>query len=106
MIKEKVKKGETNAAWFVETARNLESSGNVCAAKSWLLTGKTLFPKDFNIHVNIYLLKKYDIYLLTYCCIDDKEFYSKCFVSFQYEEFMMEKGAGRVQKCARLFYDM
>ena len=58
MIKEKVKKGETNAAWFVETARSLESSGNVCAAKSWLLTGKTLFPKDFNIHVSMYFLKK------------------------------------------------
>ena len=53
MIKEKLKKRETSAVWFVETARSLESSGNVCAAKSWLLTGKTLFPKDFNIHVNI-----------------------------------------------------
>eukprot|EP00111_Clytia_hemisphaerica_P010979 TCONS_00032206-protein len=73
MIKEKTKKGEATPSWFVETARTLESNGDVCAAKSWLLTGKTLFPKDFNI---------------------------------QYEEFMMEKSAGRIQKCARLFYDM
>ena len=56
MIKEKSKKGRTNALWFVETARNLESTGNICAAKSWLLTGKTLFPKDFNIHVNLIFL--------------------------------------------------
>ena len=52
MIKEKTKKGEATPSWFVETARTLESNGDICAAKSWLLTGKTLFPKDFNIQVS------------------------------------------------------
>ena len=79
MIKEKVKKGETNAAWFVETARNLESSGNVCAAKSWLLTGKTLFPKDFNIHVNIYFLK-INFFFLTLALIIKTLIQNFCFL--------------------------
>jgi len=63
MKKEKSMK-EGNPAWFINTARTLESDGNICAAKSWLLTAKTLFPKNFKIQVEL----NYCIINVNYVC--------------------------------------
>ncbi|XP_057302563.1 integrator complex subunit 10-like isoform X2 [Hydractinia symbiolongicarpus] len=62
-----------DATWMVDKARSYIAKNNIYAAKSWLLTAKSLFPADFSI---------------------------------QYEEFIMERKAGKVQKCGKLFYDM
>lgn len=55
--KEAAKKASTeNAEWLVNTARSYELNGEVCTAKSWLLTAKSLFPRDFSIQVCSQLL--------------------------------------------------
>ena len=40
-----------NADWLVEQSRNSISNGDLFAAKSWLLTAKTLYPKAFAVQV-------------------------------------------------------
>ena len=42
---------EKDSDWLVEKARNCLNVGDEYAAKSWLLTAKTLFPNSFNIQV-------------------------------------------------------
>ncbi|XP_065643823.1 integrator complex subunit 10 isoform X4 [Hydra vulgaris] len=68
-------KGKTNASasWLVNAAQQCVIEKDTFAAKAWLLTAKTLFPADFSI---------------------------------QYEEFLMEREAGNVHVCGKLFYDM
>jgi len=67
------KSSHKDASWLVDKARCCMQDGNPYAAKSWLVTGKTLFPGNFSI---------------------------------QYEEFLMERKAGEIKRCGKLFYDM
>ena len=55
MKSKRFEKASENAEWLISTAQSYESNGNVCAAKSWLLTAKSLFPKNFTIQVSIFI---------------------------------------------------
>ena len=41
----------STAEWLVDRAKQSLKHNNVFEAKSWLLTAKTLYPKDFNVQV-------------------------------------------------------
>ena len=52
---------DSSAAWLVERARQSLRENNPYEAKAWLITAKTLYPKDFGIQVRsleISLIKK------------------------------------------------
>jgi len=45
------KEGKTTAKWLVNRAKQSLKDNNIFEAKSWLLTAKTLYPKDFHVQV-------------------------------------------------------
>lgn len=42
---------DSSSAWLVERARQSLRENNPYEAKAWLITAKTLYPKDFGIQV-------------------------------------------------------
>ena len=42
---------DSSTAWLVERARQSLRENNPYEAKAWLITAKTLYPKDFGIQV-------------------------------------------------------
>jgi len=47
-----------SADWLVEQSRNSMSNGDVYAAKAWLLTAKTLYPKAFSVQYEAFMMEK------------------------------------------------
>lgn len=42
---------EADSQWLVERARQSLRENNPFEAKAWLITAKTLYPKDFRVQV-------------------------------------------------------
>lgn len=45
--------GLSTAKWLVDRAKQSLKNSNIFEAKSWLLTAKTLYPKDFHVQVEL-----------------------------------------------------
>lgn len=43
----------SSTQWLVERARQSLKENNPYEAKVWLITGKTLYPKDFGVQVSL-----------------------------------------------------
>ena len=46
----------SSTQWLVERARQSLKENNPYEAKVWLITGKTLYPKDFGVQVSLYIV--------------------------------------------------
>ena len=44
---------DCSTQWLVERARQSLKENNPYEAKSWLITAKTLYPKDFGVQVSL-----------------------------------------------------
>ena len=44
---------DSSTHWLVERARQSLKENNPYEAKAWLLTAKTLYPKDFGVQVSL-----------------------------------------------------
>lgn len=45
----------SSTQWLVERARQSLKENNPYEAKVWLITGKTLYPKDFGVQVSLHI---------------------------------------------------
>ncbi|KAK3726896.1 hypothetical protein QZH41_016682 [Actinostola sp. cb2023] len=50
--------GFSTAEWLVERAKQSLKQNNIFEAKSWLLTAKTLYPKDFHVQHEAYNIER------------------------------------------------
>ena len=48
---DKADTSEADSQWLVERARQSLRENNPFEAKAWLITAKTLYPKDFGVQV-------------------------------------------------------
>jgi len=46
----------SSTQWLVERARQSLKENNPYEAKVWLITGKTLYPKDFGVQVSLHIV--------------------------------------------------
>ena len=72
-----------SAEWLVDQSRNAMSNGDLYAAKSWLLTAKTLYPKAFAVQVTHRIVNFQRNYLITYINFgsnqsDENHFHDYC----------------------------
>lgn len=51
-------KDVNNASWYIEKARAYVLNGDPCAAKSLLLTAKTLYPSEFSVQYEEFLMER------------------------------------------------
>jgi len=55
----KLKSGDMKgASWYIEKARSYVLNGDQCGGKSWLLTAKTLYPSDFSVQYEEFLMER------------------------------------------------
>jgi len=50
--------GMKGASWYIEKARTYVLYGDPCCAKSWLLTAKTLYPCEFSVQYEEFLMER------------------------------------------------
>ena len=50
---DKADTSEADSQWLVERARQSLRENNPFEAKAWLITAKTLYPKDFGVQVKL-----------------------------------------------------
>ena len=50
---------DSSTQWLVERARQSLKENNPYEAKAWLITAKTLYPKDFGVQVRLQCLQVY-----------------------------------------------
>ena len=53
MMSKRKSTNPSDPSWMLDTARNYMVNGDPFAAKTWLLTAKSLFPRNFSIQVKI-----------------------------------------------------
>ena len=46
---------DSSTQWLVERARQSLKENNPYEAKAWLITAKTLYPKDFGVQVSLHV---------------------------------------------------
>ena len=66
---------ECSTHWLVERARQSLKENNPYEAKAWLITAKTLYPKDFGVQVSLQIMCS---------CIHDQ-----CVMSLQKQMYIM-----------------
>lgn len=47
---------DCSTQWLVERARQSLKENNPYEAKAWLITAKTLYPKDFGVQVSLQIM--------------------------------------------------
>ena len=58
MTKSKTSSAMNGASWYIEKARSYVLFGDPCGAKSWLLTAKTLYPSEFTVQYEEFLMER------------------------------------------------